>query len=91
VIKAFIPGGLRIGTPAMTSRGLLESDFEKVAEFIDRGVQIAIDVDDKVKGMEESFERRRATFINDHCTCLIIRQEVTRFQQLYWRRWVKRT
>ena len=56
--SAFVPGGLRVGTPAMTSRGFVESDFEKVAEFIDRGVQITIDVDDKVKGIEESFERR---------------------------------
>ncbi|CAG8467161.1 6863_t:CDS:10 [Paraglomus brasilianum] len=47
--SAFVPGGLRVGTPAMTSRGFVESDFEKVAEFIDRGVQITIDVDDKVK------------------------------------------
>ncbi|XP_061337142.1 serine hydroxymethyltransferase 7-like isoform X2 [Gastrolobium bilobum] len=36
-----IPGGVRIGTPAMTSRGCLEADFETMAEFLFRAAQIA--------------------------------------------------
>ena len=40
-VSAMIPGGLRMGTPALTSRGFVEADFEKVAEFVDRSVQIA--------------------------------------------------
>ena len=28
--SAFIPGGIRVGTPALTSRGFEEADFEKV-------------------------------------------------------------
>ncbi|KAL0375957.1 UNVERIFIED_CONTAM: Serine hydroxymethyltransferase 7 [Sesamum calycinum] len=35
------PGGVRIGTPAMTSRGCLEADFEIMAEFSLRAAQIA--------------------------------------------------
>ncbi|KAK7302410.1 hypothetical protein RJT34_13299 [Clitoria ternatea] len=35
------PGGVRIGTPAMTSRGCLEADFETMAEFLFRSAQIA--------------------------------------------------
>jgi glycine hydroxymethyltransferase len=42
--SAFIPGGIRVGTPALTSRGFEEEHFEHVAEFIHRGVQIAKDV-----------------------------------------------
>ncbi|KAL1831818.1 hypothetical protein DCAR_0101831 [Daucus carota subsp. sativus] len=34
------PGGVRIGTPAMTSRGCLESDFEMMADFLFRAAQI---------------------------------------------------
>ncbi|GMH42535.1 hypothetical protein BSKO_10454 [Bryopsis sp. KO-2023] len=41
--SAMVPGGMRIGTPAMTTRGFKEDDFKKVADLIDRGVQIAID------------------------------------------------
>jgi len=39
--SAIVPGGIRIGTPALTTRGFVEADFVKVADFIDRGVQIA--------------------------------------------------
>ncbi|RID51606.1 hypothetical protein BRARA_H02257 [Brassica rapa] len=35
------PGGVRIGSPAMTSRGCLEQDFETMAEFLYRAAQIA--------------------------------------------------
>ncbi|KAH9625593.1 hypothetical protein KSS87_017068, partial [Heliosperma pusillum] len=34
------PGGVRIGTPAMTSRGCLEADFEIIADFLFRAAQI---------------------------------------------------
>lgn len=39
--SAMTPGGMRIGTPALTTRGFKEADFVKVAEFIDRAVKIA--------------------------------------------------
>ena len=40
---------MRIGTPALTTRGLKEADFVKVAGFLDRAVKIALDVQ-KVSG-----------------------------------------
>ena len=42
--SAMTPGGIRMGSPAMTTRGLVEADFEKVAEFVHRGVEIALKV-----------------------------------------------
>jgi glycine hydroxymethyltransferase len=48
--SAFIPGGLRVGTPAMTSRGLVEKDFATVAEFIDRAVTITQTVMQQTSG-----------------------------------------
>jgi glycine hydroxymethyltransferase len=39
--SAMVPGGMRIGTPALTTRGFKEDDFTKVAEFIHRAVEIA--------------------------------------------------
>ncbi|KAF0388360.1 serine hydroxymethyltransferase [Gigaspora margarita] len=41
------PGGVRIGTPALTSRSFKEDDFVKVAEYLHRVVQIAIKVQEK--------------------------------------------
>jgi glycine hydroxymethyltransferase len=48
--SALIPHGLRIGSPAMTSRGLKEKDFEKIVGFIDQAVTIAINFNATVKG-----------------------------------------
>jgi len=42
--SAVVPGGIRVGTPALTTRGLREADFERVGDFIDRGVKIALDL-----------------------------------------------
>jgi len=38
--SALRPGGLRMGTPAMTTRGFKEDDFRRVAEIVDRAVKI---------------------------------------------------
>src|SRR5699024_8647116 len=35
----FVTSGIRIGSPAMTSRGFGENEFKKVAELIDRVLQ----------------------------------------------------
>ncbi|XP_067128389.1 serine hydroxymethyltransferase [Centruroides vittatus] len=42
--NAFNPSGIRLGTPALTTRGLNESDIEQVVDFIDRGLNIAVEV-----------------------------------------------
>ena len=43
--SALTPGGLRMGTPAMTTRGFAEGDFGRVADIVDRAVAIAVRVD----------------------------------------------
>lgn len=47
-VSALNPGGVRIGTPAMTSRGLKDQDFVKVAELLDKAVKIALDIQGEV-------------------------------------------
>merc|ERR1712045_1017179 len=42
--SALSPGGVRIGAPAMTTRGCTGADFKKIAEFLDRCCQIALKV-----------------------------------------------
>jgi glycine/serine hydroxymethyltransferase len=39
--SAMVPGGIRMGSPAMTSRGLEVKDFEQVGTFVHRGIEIA--------------------------------------------------
>ncbi|SCU90869.1 LANO_0D10132g1_1 [Lachancea nothofagi CBS 11611] len=42
--SALVPGGVRIGAPAMTTRGLGEQDFVKIVSYIDKAVQFAFNV-----------------------------------------------
>lgn len=42
--SALRPGGVRIGAPALTSRGFKEPDFVRVAQLIDRGVQLTAEI-----------------------------------------------
>merc|ERR1712125_192457 len=42
--SALSPGGVRIGTPSMTTRGCTEAHWKQIAEFLDRVVQIALKV-----------------------------------------------
>merc|ERR1711933_680718 len=42
--SALAPGGVRIGAPAMTTRGCSEADFVKIAGFLDRCCQIALNI-----------------------------------------------
>lgn len=41
-ISAITPGGVRIGTPALTTRMMVETDFEQIGEFLHEALLIAI-------------------------------------------------
>ena len=45
--SALAPGGVRIGSPAMTSRGCSEEDFRTIAKFLHEAVQIAIELQEQ--------------------------------------------
>lgn len=45
--SAMTPGGVRLGTPALTTRGMVEEDFVKIAHFLYRGVQIGLAIQAK--------------------------------------------
>merc|ERR1712176_959109 len=59
-VSALSPGGVRIGTPAMTTRGLKEDGFVKVAEFLDRVLRITLQIQKekgkKLKDFEEGLK-----------------------------------
>jgi glycine hydroxymethyltransferase len=40
--SAQVPGGIRLGTSALTSRDMKEADIKKVAEFLHRAVQLSL-------------------------------------------------
>jgi len=41
-VSAITPGGVRIGAPALTTRKMVESDFEQIGVFMDRTMKIAL-------------------------------------------------
>jgi glycine hydroxymethyltransferase len=47
--SAVTPGGIRIGTPSITTRGYLEQDAREVGRFIDEAFKISLDIQ-KEKG-----------------------------------------
>lgn len=44
--SALSPGGIRIGTPAMTTRGMQPKDVDQLAEILHRGTKIALTLQD---------------------------------------------
>jgi glycine/serine hydroxymethyltransferase len=40
--SALNPSGIRLGTPALTTRGLQEEDIDKVVDFIHRGKTLGV-------------------------------------------------
>jgi len=46
--SALIPSGIRIGMPAMTTRGLKPEHMKVVAGFLDRATTVAIDISGKI-------------------------------------------
>lgn len=45
--SAITPGGVRIGSPALTTRTMVEKDFEQIAVFLDEVLQISLKLQEK--------------------------------------------
>merc|ERR1712176_1270364 len=58
--SALSPGGVRIGTPAMTTRGCTTEDFQTIGLFLDRVLQISLQIQKdkgkKLKDFEEGLK-----------------------------------
>jgi len=59
--SAISPGGVRLGSPSLTSRNFGEKDFEQVVEFLDRGVKIAQKIQEKHGKLLKNFIAALAT------------------------------
>lgn len=65
--SAVTPGGIRLGTPALTTRGMMEDDMKVIAGFLVQSVALSLAVQEKygkklvdfVKGLEESEELKK--------------------------------
>jgi glycine hydroxymethyltransferase len=62
--SALHPGGLRMGTPAMTTRGFDEEDFVRVADVVDRAVTMTIRLGKSAKESAEARGRKNPASVN---------------------------
>lgn len=82
--SALTPGGIRMGTPALTSRGFKEDDFAKVVEFFDRAVSIAIRLAGTPRGQKlKGFKEMCAVGPSVDPALVELRHDVTEFACLF--------
>mmetsp|Transcript_30311 Transcript_30311/g.55380 ORF Transcript_30311/g.55380 Transcript_30311/m.55380 type:complete len:522 (-) Transcript_30311:465-2030(-) len=79
-VSAFTPGGLRMGSPALTSRGMVEKDFEKIAGFVERAIEIATELKPKYPKVKEF---REAIGKDIPESILALRKEVEEFSMQF--------
>ncbi|XP_058415540.1 serine hydroxymethyltransferase, cytosolic isoform X2 [Diceros bicornis minor] len=83
--SALRPSGLRLGTPALTSRGLLEKEFQIVAQFIHRGIELTLQIqnDVGVKATLKEFKEKLAGDEKHQGAVRALREEVESFASLF--------
>jgi glycine hydroxymethyltransferase len=79
--SALSPSGLRIGTPAMTSRGLTEADFVKVGDYISKAVKVAQDI--QTTSGKKLVDFKRVMKENPPGTMLELKNEVETFSSRF--------
>ncbi|KAF6097001.1 serine hydroxymethyltransferase 1 [Phyllostomus discolor] len=83
--SALRPSGLRLGTPALTSRGLLEKEFQKVALFIHKGIELTLQIQNDV-GVKATLKEFKEKLVGDekHLSSIrALREEVESFASLF--------
>jgi glycine hydroxymethyltransferase len=61
--SAMKPGGVRMGTPAMTTRGFQPADFQRVADIVHQAVVISKDLDAKAQAAATESGRKNPTSV----------------------------
>jgi len=51
--SALKPSGIRLGTPALTTRGFVEKDIVQVANYIDQAIQLAREINQPTSGQSQ--------------------------------------
>jgi len=80
--SALVPGGVRLGAPALTSRGFNEQDFVKVVDFIDEAVSIAKHVQSKSKKLKD-FKQVLESDESIKSQCEKLKSKVAEFARKY--------
>ena len=82
--SALTPGGIRIGAPAMSSRGMGPKAFAQIARYIDRSIKIAKDVQaqlPKQANKQKDFKAKIADGSLAEISCL--KEEISRWASAF--------
>ncbi|MDP3974159.1 MAG: serine hydroxymethyltransferase [Candidatus Daviesbacteria bacterium] len=78
--SAFYPSGIRLGTPALTTRGMDEKDMIKVASWIKRALEEIIGLDlPKEQDKRKDFLKMAKIKLHQNKNLIQIRREVEKF------------
>lgn len=77
------PGGIRMGTPALTSRGFTEEDFDKVAAFFDRAVGYAVQLKASTGPKLKDFKAALERGVEGHPELVQLKKEVVDFAKSF--------
>lgn len=73
--SAVTPGGVRIGAPALTTRKMVEADFEQIADFLIAALEIALKIQEKSGPKLKDF----VAMLEDNEDILALRADVNKF------------
>lgn len=63
--SAFRPGGIRVGTPALTSRNFKEADMEKVGDLMDDCIKLTLEIEKSNTSGKKLLLREFKALLND--------------------------
>ncbi|XP_043527457.1 serine hydroxymethyltransferase isoform X2 [Frieseomelitta varia] len=75
--------GIRLGTPALTTRGLVEEDIDKVVDFIHRGLLLGKEVSNISGPKLVDYKRILSTDVNIKAKVTVLREEVETFSRQF--------
>jgi len=81
--SALTPSGIRMGTPAVTTRGYTEEDMVQVANFFDRAVGISGAIRDSTGKKLKDFRAALAGGASDFPELVQLKQDVTEFSRQF--------
>ena len=77
--SALVPGGVRIGAPAMTTRGLGEEDFKKIVGYIDFAVNYAKEIQASLPKDANKLKDFKSAIANGSEKLLEVRNEISQW------------
>ena len=97
--SAMKPGGLRMGSPAMTTRGFQPADFARVADIVDHAVGITQKIDKAARSEAEGKKRKNPGGLKAYIEflkegeeqreILLLRREVEEWVGTFAEPWIK--